>query len=158
MKATNMKGNVTTKNYQDWIECLDCQFEGISNTINQDIGNDMDRVLNHPIFGKFLISKLLDTSSISFFEHAHTRKSITEIDIHYVNNSDPIFTYAKIHLKNALVNHYSDTSSLGIHAKPRELIILAYTSIEKTYIPQNPDNSPGSPIVSGFDLSQGQVM
>lgn len=158
MKLDSITGNVTTEGYSDWIDCIDLNFAGISSHIQQHIGNDMDRVVNHPHFGDVSIVKFIDRSSIALFEHAHSRKAFKQLEIHSVNTSDPIFTFSKLLLKDAIIRHYSEFSSNHLSAKPRERIVFSYTAIEKTYIPKNPDNSPGSPIISGYDLSQGEAM
>lgn len=158
MKLDSIQGNVTTKGYEGWIECLDLAFNGISSHIHQEIGNAMDRVLNHPVFGEIDIIKSLDRSSINLFEHAHSRQAIPEVEIHSVNTSDPVFTYAKLILKNAIVSHYSEFSSSLSQTKPREHITFTYTSLEKTYIPKNPDSTPDSPLTSGYNLAQGEAM
>jgi type VI secretion system secreted protein Hcp len=158
MKLDGLNGNVTTQGYENWIECMDITFSGISSHIQQEIGNDMDRIMNHPKFGDITIIKALDRSSIALFEHAHSRKAFSQVEIHNVNTSDPIFTYAKLILKNAIVSHYSEFNSTTLHAKPYEHITFSYTAIEKTYIPKNPDNSSGSPLISGYDLSQGEAL
>ena len=158
MRIEGVKGNVTTKNYSDWIECVDLDFSGITNTINLEIGNDMDRVLHHPAFGEVSVYKHLDSSSIALFEYAHNRIAIPKVEIHSVSSSDPIFTYAKLVLNNVIVSHFSEIAGDTLYSKPRESVAFSYTRIEKTYIPQNPDSSPGSPIVSGYDLAQGQAM
>lgn len=158
MKADTLKGNVTTEGYEDWVDCIELNFSGITSQIQQYIGSNMDRVVNHPCFGDISIIKYIDRSSIALFEHAHSRNVFKKLEIHSVNTSDPIFTFAKLSLMDAIICHYSESSSCQLNSKPREHITFSYTAIEKTYIPKNPDNTPGSPIISGYDLSQGEAM
>lgn len=158
LKLDNIKGNVTTEGYQQWIDCIDLSFDGIHSDVQQHIGHDMDRVISHPFFGDIHLIKFLDQSSIALFEHAHNRKAIEHVDIHCVNTSDPIFTFAKYTLKNVIVSHYSEMTVQQLYAKPREFISLSYTALEKTYIPKDSDNKPQSPIISGYDLAQGEAM
>lgn len=153
-----VQGNVTTQDYNDWIECMDCCFDGITNTVSQHIGSDMDRVIHYPKFGEISIHKALDKSSIALFEYAHNRHTIPTVDIHYTTSGNPIFTFSKMSLKNVIISHYSELNSDALYNKPQEHIVLSYTAIEKTYIPRNSDNIAESPIVSGYDLSQGQAM
>lgn len=158
MQLGSIKGNVTTSSYADWIDCQEVEFCGIDNTVSQRVGNDMDRVTNHPKFGMIRLSKYLDQSSIDIFQAAHKHQVIPSTDIHYVNVNDPIFTFSKINLKDVIVTHYSELYTSTQHYKPIEHIILAYTQIEKTYIPQATDGKAGSPITSGFNLSNGQPL
>lgn len=156
LKVDGATGNVTTKGYEQWIDCQELEFAGISTTIEQTIGDDMDRVVQYPHFSLIQLTKHLDSSSIFFFEHAHNRQSLSSVDIHSVRVSDPVFTFSKIRLTNVIVAHYSEFMSAGHTAKPTEQIALSYTAIEKTYIPQESNGTTGSPITSGYDLATGK--
>ncbi len=158
MCIDGMQGNVTTKNYEGWINCIDFDFSGITNQVSQDIGNETDRVMHHPTFGDVSVRKSLDQSSIPLFEHAHSRKVIPQVQIHHVVTSNPVFTYSKLIIKNAIVSHYSELSSDILYSSPREFIVFSYMAIERTYIPRKSDNTAGSPVVSGYDLSEGEAM
>ncbi len=158
MKIDGLLGGVTTESYEHWIECDEIEFFGINNNIMQSIGHDMDRVINHPQFGEISIKKTLDASSIGLFEFAHNRKPIKKIEIHQLTTGDPLHVYAKLLLEDVIICHYSEFNSNTQITKPREHIRFAYTSIQKTYTPLNSDNTPGSPIISGFDLTTGEPM
>lgn len=158
MHFGNSTGNVSTTGYENWIECFEIEFCGIDNAVTQTVGNPMDRITNHPDFGMIRLSKYLDRSSISIFQSAYQHKVLPTVDIHYVNVNEPIFTYSKFALSHVVVAHYSELFTNMQHYKPLEQIVLSYTQIEKTYIPQRPDGSADSPITSGFNLTTGQSL
>jgi type VI secretion system secreted protein Hcp len=158
LKSSKLSGNTSTSGYENWVNCHTIEFNGISSTVSQTIGNDMDRVIQHPNFGAIRLTKSLDKSSIALFEFAHSRQVIPEVDIHYVTTTDPSFTFAKLKLNDVIISHFSEYYGDGDQHKPSEQVMLSYTRIEKTYIPQKVDGSAGSPIISGYDLTQGQAL
>lgn len=158
MQFGKMNGNVSTTGYENWIECHELEFCGIDNAVSQTVGNPMDRITNHPEFGMMRLSKYQDKSSISLFQSAHSHQVTPTVNIHYVNVTDPIFTFAKYELSQVIVAHYSELFTSMQHYKPLEQIVLSYTQLEKTYIPQKPDGSADSPLTSGFNLTTGQPL
>ncbi len=72
------------------------------------------------------------------------------MDISYVMTGSPNFMFAKLTLKNVVVTHYSDMNS-GT-GKPEELIRLAYTQMQRTFVPRDSTGAAGSQSVSGFDV------
>ncbi|MCK4869946.1 MAG: type VI secretion system tube protein Hcp [Gammaproteobacteria bacterium] len=155
LKVPGANGDVTTKGYEGWIELFDVDFGGITNPTKMRIGQSQSRMHTFPAFGQLTIIKQLDKSSVHFFEAAHSGKVFPQLDIHYVSTGNELFTYAKTTLKDASISHYAD-SFKGQGEMPEELIRLAYTHIERTFVPRDANNKPGSQLVWGYDLVTAQ--
>jgi len=115
------------------------------------VGKTSERTHNLPGFGKIVISKAMDKSSITLFQYAHSADVFKQAEIDYVATGSPDITYAKLLLKDVTVTHYSHAYEKGDQL-PREMIILAYASMQKTFTPRNKDNSLGSPMTTGYNL------
>ncbi len=151
LKMDGAQGAVTAKGFEGQIELQDVEFAGVSNSVHMQVGQKLDRFNTKPSFGQVALLKHLDASSQVFFEAAHSGKVIPSIDISTVQTGDPNFMVAKLTLKDVVVTHYSDKQSDGT-GKPLELVGLAYTQMQRTYVPRGSDGAAGSQSVSGFDV------
>ncbi len=157
LKSSALKGSVTAKGFENCIECLDADFAGVSRPTSMSVGKSMDRYNTTPSFGEITLVKYMDKSSIAFFEYAHNTKVIPELEIHYVITGDTPQTYSKTILKNAIVSHYREYKHQ--HQKqPIELINIAYTEMERSYIARNPDNTMATPLSTGYNLERAEKL
>jgi type VI protein secretion system component Hcp len=51
------------------------------------------------------------------------------------------------------VSHFAQEHEAN-NGKPVESLVLAYETIHFSYVPRGTDNSLGSPIITGYDLSK----
>ena len=157
LQAPGLRGNVTTKGYQQWVALNDVEFPGIYRKVTISSGRSHDRHISQAEFGDITMSKDMDSSSCQWFDAAHSATPFASVDIHYVTTGDPNFTFAKLRLTDALVTYYAD--SMSTHGSmPLETIRLSYKTIERTFIPRGASNAPESQQVTGFDLAQYQKM
>ena len=157
MKATDMQGNVTAQNFQNWIELESVHFGGISNAVSTKPGNSQNRVSGHPMVGDISIVKSSDSSSIALFEAANGQKVIPSVEIDFVSSGNPAFVYEKLKLTNVLISAHSfeHASEMG---KTIEFYTLNSETIERTYIPRTAANTVGNPQISGYNLSTARKM
>lgn len=151
MKLPGTSGEVTAKGHEGWIELNKLEFLGISNNVQMRVGKASDRAQGFPGFGKIVIAKQMDKSSITLFQYAHSADIFKEAEINYVTTGNPDVTYAKLILKDVGITHYRHAYAKGDQL-PQEIVMLAYSSIQKTFTPRNKDNSLGSPLTTGYDL------
>jgi type VI secretion system Hcp family effector len=156
-KIAGISGDVTAEGYENWIPLLAVDFPGINRPVNITIGHRMGRYAHTPKFGEIVILKNVDRTSHFLFEATHTGKVIDQVEIDYVTSGDKPLGYSKIKLSNVAVTHSYETFDSELN-KPIELIRLAYTKIEKTYIPRDATNSFESPLVTGYDLETAQSL
>ena len=107
MRAGKIKGNVTTKDYEEWVEINHFSYPGVSNTFDTPIGKTGDRITRRPDFSEIIVTKFADVSSAYFFERAFSGDVTDTIDIHFVSTGNPPETYEQWQLKNVLISHFS---------------------------------------------------
>lgn len=156
LKVPGVNGLVHTQNYQGWIQLNSCQFGGVSNPTQMTVGKDGDRYITYPFFEQIVLHKNMDISSISLFEAVSTGKVFPQIEIVYVTTGNPVMVYAKTILHHATFTHYQESNGNG--GLPEEILSVAYTKIERTYIPRDEHNAIQSPATTGYDLPKGQKM
>lgn len=157
MKATDMQGNVTAQNFQNWIELESLHFGGISNSVTTKPGNTQNRVNGHPVMGDISIVKPSDSSSIALFEAANSQKAIPNVEIDFVSAGNPAFVYEKLKLTNVLISAHS-YEHVGEIGKTIEFYTLNPETIERTYTPRTSSNTAGNPQTTGYNLSTARKM
>lgn len=157
LKHPSAKGNVSTKGYSGWIKLNDCDFAGVTNSSSNAVGKMQNRTPAAPKFGQITLSKPLDESSHCFFEAAHSGKPIDKLEIHYLTLGSNPAPFAKIILQNVVVNHYSENMTAASH-QAQELIILTYSTIQRTFIPYDDSEKAKSPIATGYNLETAEKM
>jgi len=157
MKINGMNGNVSVKNYENWIALENLEFSGVSTSVKRQVGTTQNRVAGEPRFGDINVIKVADPSSVKLFENAHSGTVIPQAEIHFTSTGNPPFAYSKYILKNVLVSHYSEEHDAQ-SGKPKEYLTLNYETIQKTYIPRDEKNNAGSPMISGYDTAQAEKM
>lgn len=153
----NVEGSVTAAGYENWIEVSDVTFPGVSSNLNMQVGKTIDRYASRPSFAPLVLLKPLDKSSTPLFEAAHNGNVFPTAEIHYASTGNPLFTYAKIILSNASITHYSERASAH-GSRPEEILRMAYSQIQRIYIPRGPENQQGSPLITGYDIEQAKSM
>lgn len=149
LKIGDIKGNVSSKGHEDWIECSSLQF-GVGRAIPMAVGTQTNREASHPSLSEVSISKVMDDSSPYLFQESVVGES-KEIMIHVTktgaNQLESIVEYT---LSAALVSSYSLSSGGD---QPQESLSLAFTKIEMKYIVWNEDHSQASQIPVSYDLA-----
>jgi type VI secretion system Hcp family effector len=157
MRLDGISGSSNVHGYENWIKLESVDFCGVNVHITSTPGRQTSRLCGQPSFGEFAILKIADASSVGLFEAVHSGKVLQEVEIDYVNSNNPPAAYIKYVLNNVIVTHYSNQDN-GAGQLPIERIRLNYEKIQKTFIPKLANNSAGSPIVTGFDLSTMKKM
>lgn len=149
MSTSGVQGNVTDKNYQNWIEIESLNFS-VSRSVSNRLGNMSDRHQSSPQFSEVEIIKSADRASNEFFLSTCQGDLFNKIEIHLCSNGNDASPYMKYILSEVIVGEHAEFTEGG--AKPREFLRLFYTEIEKTYIYHDQQNKPGAPNTVGFNL------
>jgi type VI protein secretion system component Hcp len=151
-KVEGVKGDVTTKGFEGFIELLGVESPVVSRSVRMDVGKNMDRGLGMPQFGRIKLLKAADSSSHKFFEAVHDGSVFPTVEIHHVMVSNTPLTYAKLILKNVAVDFYGDRATQNHHLI--ESIRLAYSGIQRSFVPRDANNKPKTPIITGYDITK----
>ena len=153
MKIATLNGGVTDSQYQGAIALQDFRFGGITNHVESGLGKENDRINTAPSIKQIWISKQSDASSIDLFQATHQGRVFKTVEIDFVSTGKIPFMYEKIKLSNVIIGHFSVEHDETAQA-PMEFMSLAYTSIERTYVPRDRENKAGSPVTSGYDIAK----
>ena len=95
------------------------------------------------------ITKPVDKSSPLLFLNCATGKRLPTATITARKLGEAAYDYFTITLSDVLISSLSQSASEG---GITEAVSLSFSKLTLTYVPQNPDGRPGTPITSSFDL------
>ena len=148
IKIGDIKGNVTAKGHEDWIEVESAQF-GIGRSIPMAVGTVSNREASHPSLSEVSVVKKMDDSSPYLFQEACVGKS-AKVLIHVTKTGekalDNIVEYT---LEHSMISSYS-VSSTG--EKPHESLSFSYTKIEMKYLVWGEGHEQITQIPVSYDL------
>lgn len=147
-KKDEIKGNVSSKGHENWIEVNSFQF-GCGRSVPMMVGRQTEREASHPSLSEVTLTKLMDDSSPYLFQEA--LKGVgKQVTIHVtktgVNQLDNVVEYI---LGDAMISGYSVSS--GGDA-PSESVSLAYTKIEMKYFQWDESHKKASQVPVSYDL------
>ena len=148
LQIGDIKGNVSAKGHEDWIECDSMQF-GVGRAIPMFVGTQSNREASHPSLSEVSITKTMDDSSPYLFQESvvgEARKVTIHVTKTGTNQLESIVEYV---LTSALVSSYSLASSGD---QPTESLSLAYTKVEMKYILWDEKHTKASQIPVSYDL------
>ncbi|MFV1982709.1 MAG: Hcp family type VI secretion system effector [Thiohalomonadales bacterium] len=157
LKMDGIKGNVTTKDHEDWIDVESIQWR-VVRAINKSILSNSNWETSKTGISEVSITKLMDASSPLIFTEACEGKSQkTQIHLSNTNSSKPgkITTYMKYELEDCIVSSYSVSSEGEI---PTESITFSFTKMSMKFIPHDKSGKALSPIPAGYDMVTGSLI
>lgn len=155
MKVPGVSGNVSAKGYEKWIE-LSSQRMQVDAMMRVQTGRKLDRFNHLPHFSLMQITKNKDKASSALFEGVCVGKVFPEVEIHECSTGSSVSPYAKYRLSNVVVSSMSNASSAA--HQPVEVLELAYTKLESSYIPRDSGHRALAPLTSGYDIENTQMM
>ncbi len=155
MQIKGVKGNVTTKGYEGWIQ-LRSFDNGVKRNITSQVGRVTDREGAKPSFQEIEVTKNIDLSTPALYQDACEGTSIPVVEIHVCSTGAELSPYAKYKLNNVVISRYNEVVLGEEH--PFEIIGLNFTKIEKTYISRDSQNKPQSPVTFGYDLETAKKL
>ncbi|MCO1332920.1 type VI secretion system tube protein Hcp [Microbulbifer sp. OS29] len=123
-----IKGNVTAKGYEDWIEVDSFNF-GVGRGITMEAGAMSNREASRPSLSEVSFTKRIDAASGGLFKSSVTGDEGVTVEIHVVQTgASSVEKYAVYKLDNTLISSYSIGASAG--GAPQESVSLSYAKIE----------------------------
>ncbi|MCC6785182.1 MAG: type VI secretion system tube protein Hcp [Planctomycetes bacterium] len=144
-----IKGNVTAKGHEHWIECGSLQF-GVGRAISMPVGRSTDREASLPSLSEVTLTKQMEDSSPYIFQEALRGEGKT-VTIHITKTGkDQAENIVEYILTNTMISGYS--ISTGGDA-PTESFSLSYTKIEMKYIMWDAAHKKASQVPVSYDLA-----
>lgn len=147
IKVEGIDGEAQDKDHEGWIDILSYDHSITIETITGG-GGGAAAPQHEPI--RFV--KRIDKSSLPLWDKLNRGEVLRTVNIEFVETGAARFLFLRVDLEEAYVTSYSVSGQSG--DRPIEEIALTYTRITLTYWPQNPDGTPGTPIVVGWDVSK----
>ena len=156
LQAENFEGDVTSTKYYAHVELLSASLD-VTNT-SESFSAGGTRGGHHATkMGKFIITKLVDNSSPSFFKASVNGETIKVVKIKFTRggrgDKNDLFTVYE--LADCLINNYSTETETG--KEPVETIALSYAKITYKYTGFAVDGKRVGQQVVTYDLRKGQA-
>jgi type VI secretion system secreted protein Hcp len=159
MQIQGLDGNVTAKNYENWIELESFDFN-VQRKLNTQPGRISNREGSKPSVSEVVISKRLDKTSSLLFGEATVGTAKPQALIHFVTTGPAPQPYLEYTLSNVIVSAHAVQHQRALaataepEAYPLETVNLNFDKIEMKVIPLDKDHKAQSPIPAGYDLNQ----
>lgn len=150
-KKDEIKGNVSAKGHENWIECTSFQFS-VGRDIPMVVGKQTDREASNPSLSEVTLTKDMDDASPYLFQEA-TKGEGKGVTIHVTKTGTAqLESVVEYILGDAMISSY-DASSGGEGA-PMESVSFSYTKIEMKYIVWDEAHKKASQVPVSYDLGQ----
>jgi type VI secretion system secreted protein Hcp len=153
MKYGDIKGEVTAKGHEHWIEVNSFQW-GVGRGISSPTGASGDRESSAPSVSEITVTKGLDSSSVNLLQEALAGegKKVT-LDFCKTDKNE-LVKYLSFELENTMISGYSASSGGD---RPQESLSLNFTKISMTETGSDAAGSTGQPSTVGYDLALGKT-
>ena len=149
-KKDEIKGNVSAKGHENWIECDSFQF-GVGRAIPMFVGKQTEREASNPSISEVTLSKNMEDSSPYLFQEALKGEG-KQVTIHVTKTGGKqLESVVEYVLGDAMLSGYSVSSGGDV---PSESFSLAYTKIEMKYIQWDEAHKKSSQVPVSYDLGQ----
>jgi len=146
----DIKGDVTAAEYTDWIE-VDSFDWGVHNGMGSTVGSSFNMNARTVVFSEVKLTKMQDQASGTLLNVILSNQNAPSVKLSFLRPGTPAVEYLSFELTNACMSHYS-MSSTG--DRPVETVKLVFQKITMNVTPQNPDGTPGSKLVTIYDLTR----
>lgn len=148
-----IKGNVTAKGYEDWIDISSFQF-GVGRGISMEVGGMASREATRPSISEIALSKAMDAASGGLFKESVSGSEGVKVEIHLVQTgATEIQKFAVYELEGCMVSSYSVSGSEG--GAPFENISLSFAKVMMDLSNADKDNKNAASMKVGYDLTIG---
>lgn len=148
MKFGDIKGQVSTEGFKDWIELNSFQY-GVNRNVSTGAGG-AGREGAHPHISDIVVTKTFDVASPKLYQDAVAGAFHSKVEIKLTTTTkNKIDTYLAVEMTDCGVASYS-TSSGG--DQPMESLSLNFTKIMYTPSPLDTKGTPVKGAVVTYDL------
>ena len=155
MKLDNIKGSVTAKPYQGWVELKQVQLSA-TRRVDTFLGRKRKNIGNILTISDAFLVKELDEASNPIFQALLSNKVIPKAEIHVCSTGSDLQPYRQYQLENVVITNHEESVSSGGH--PTEMLEFNFTKISKTYTARDASNKAKSPSTMGYDLETAQMI
>jgi type VI secretion system secreted protein Hcp len=146
LQLPNIKGNVSAKYYQGWIECDSFNF-GTRRWVVTQPGYVQNRIRSIATATELTVFKKVDPTTIHLFQESLVGKAMDEIKLDICHSdSNP---YLQLVFNNALI---SEQQVLIENDLTLEYLTFNFTGTEMRYTPYDAQQRAGSPIAVRADV------
>jgi type VI secretion system secreted protein Hcp len=147
-----IKGDVTAKGYENWIDLGSLQF-GVGRGITMGVGSMSNREVSVPSLSEVTVTKMLDPASALLMKEAMAGATGVKVEIAIVRTGNKeIEEVGRYALENVLISGYSISSGGD---RPSESISLSYAKIMADLKGSDKENKNGENVKVGYDLALG---
>ena len=152
MKFGDIKGQVTTEGFKDWIELNSFQY-GVNRNVSTGAGG-AGREGAHPHISDIVVTKEFDVASPKLYQDAVAGAFSTKVEIKLTTTTkNKIDTYLALELPDCGVSSYSTSAHGGSGGDaPMESYTLNFTKIMYTPSPLDTKGTPVKGAVVTYDL------
>ncbi|OUS13022.1 hemolysin-coregulated protein [Gammaproteobacteria bacterium 53_120_T64] len=148
-----VKGSVTSKGYEDWIDISSFQF-GVGRGISMEVGGMQEREATRPSISEVSLSKAMDAASGGLFQASVAGSEGVKVLIHIVRTgAKEVQTYATYELEQCLVSSYSVSADGG--GSPHESVSLSFAKIMLDLSNVDGSGVNATSMKVGYDLAMG---
>lgn len=146
-----IKGNVTAKGYEDWIEIDSFNF-GVGRSITMEAGAMSNREASRPSLSEVSFTKMMDSASGGLFKDSVTGSEGYTVLIHIVQTgADSVQKYAVYELSECIVSSYSVGAAAG--GAPTETISLSFARVTADLTHADKSHKNKQNMLVGYDLT-----
>jgi type VI secretion system secreted protein Hcp len=148
MKFGDVKGQVTTEGFKEWIELYSFQY-GVGRGVSSGAGGAR-REGSNPSISEITVTKAYDKASPKLYEDALAGAFNTKVEIKMTSTTkDKVDTYLAYELTNCGISGYSASSGGDV---PSESLSLNFSKIMVTPSPLDDKGVPQKGDIVTYDL------
>ena len=149
----NVKGDVTTEAYKDWINLSSFNF-GVGRGISMSVGSMSNREGGLPSISEITVTKMLDPASAMLMQSAMSKSEGVKVEIALVRTgSKEVDEVGKYLLEDVLISGFSVASGGD---QPTESLSLSFSKITVDLKGADKANKNGQNVKVGYDLTTGK--
>lgn len=148
-----VKGDVTAKGFENWINLSSFQF-GVGRGISMGVGTMSNREVSLPSLSEIVVTKSFDPATPLLLKHSMASGDGVTVEIALVRTgaAEPE-EVGRFTLENVLISGFSMS---GADGAPAESISLSYAKIVADLKGADKANKNGQAIKVGYDLALGK--
>ncbi|GLS24989.1 Hcp family type VI secretion system effector [Marinibactrum halimedae] len=151
-----VKGSVTAKGYENWIE-LDGMSKGHGRAVSMDVGAMANREASLPMLSEMSISKRIDAASAGLYKDSLGGDVGVPVEIHIVQTgAKGVEKYAEFKLDSCMISSWSIDAANG--SAPSESISLSFAKVEADLTHADKTNKNTKNVKVGFCLEKGTAL
>ena len=154
MTYGDVKGDATDGAHKNWIHLSSCNF-GVMRNVTQESGSPK-RNVGTPSLSSIKVTKKMDSATPGAFLESLTGSG-QNATIHFCQGADGsnLQVFMEYKLENALISNYSVNAEHGENVVTESLTI-SFTTMKTVYTPYDTTGKKGTPMASGYNITEAK--